>query len=223
MTESRGQRGAAPFFKHVLQTIGRQLRVALFAVMVLLATSRTAHAHLVTSGVGPFYDGMAHFFVSPEDLLVVVALSLLGGISGKRVARWVAVALPLAWLLGMLVGTKFPAASGSAPAIVAMTLLLSGLLVCASPQVSLRAILPLVAAIGAVHGWLNGEALASTETSLLAGLGIVSAATVLGLLLSAASVSLTASWQRVAVRVAGSWIAAIGLLAIAWQFRTIPS
>ncbi len=41
-------------------------------------------AHLVTSGVGPFFDGVAHFFVSLDDLLVVVALALLGGLLGKR-------------------------------------------------------------------------------------------------------------------------------------------
>ena len=56
---------------------------------------------------------------------------------------------------------------------------------------------------------------------LLAGLGIVIAAAIVGLLLSAASLSLTAAWQRIALRVAGSWIAAIGLLAIAWQFRSV--
>ena len=156
-----------------LNRIGHQLRVALLSTVVLLATAQTAHAHLATSGVGPFYDGMAHFFVSPQDLLVVVALSLLGGMAGKQVSLWV--------------------------------------------------MLPLVAVIGAVHGWLNGEAVAATGTSLLAGLGIVSAAAMVGLLLSAVSISLTASWQRVALRVAGSWIAAIGLLAIAWQFRTIAS
>jgi urease accessory protein len=204
-----------------LNRIDRLLRVALLSSLVLLVTSQSAHAHLVTSGVGPFYDGMAHFFVTPEDLLVVVALSLFGGMSGKKVAKWVAVALPLAWLLGMLVGTHFSEASGVAPLIASITMLLSGLLLSASPQVSLRAMLPLVAVIGAVHGWLNGEAVASSGTSLLAGLGIVIAAAIVGLLLSATSVRLTASWQRVALRVAGSWIAAIGLLAVAWQFRTL--
>ena len=28
-----------------------------------------AGAHLVTTGLGPFYDGISHFFLSPEDLL----------------------------------------------------------------------------------------------------------------------------------------------------------
>jgi hypothetical protein len=31
-------------------------------------------SHLVNSGLGPFYDGIAHLFVTPEDLLAVIAL-----------------------------------------------------------------------------------------------------------------------------------------------------
>ena len=167
--------------------ISRQLRVAMLSAIVLLATSRTACAHLVTSGVGPFYDGMVHFFVSPEDLLVVVALALLGGMSGKQVARWVVLVLPLAWLLGMLVGANTPAAIGNAALIAAVTMLLSGLLLSAGPKVPLSALLPLIAVIGVIHGWLNGEAVAATGTSLLAGLGIVIAAAIVSLLLGAAS------------------------------------
>ena len=37
---------------------------------------------------------------------------------------------------------------------------------------------------------------------------------------SAFVVSLRADWQRLAVRVAGSWIAAIGLLMIGWALRS---
>ena len=33
-------------------------------------------AHLVTSGLGPVYDGILHLFSTPEDLLPVLALSL---------------------------------------------------------------------------------------------------------------------------------------------------
>jgi hypothetical protein len=32
-------------------------------------------------------------------------------------------------------------------------------------------------------------------------------------------VSLVAAWARIAVRVAGSWIAAIGLLMLGWNLR----
>lgn len=45
-----------------------------------------ASAHLVNSGFGPFYDGSAHLFVMPEDLLLVVAISLLAGLGASSTA-----------------------------------------------------------------------------------------------------------------------------------------
>ena len=36
-----------------------------------------AHAHLVTTGLGPLYDGISHLFLSFEDFLPVIALSQL--------------------------------------------------------------------------------------------------------------------------------------------------
>jgi urease accessory protein len=206
-----------------LQGIRRPAQEAVLASIIVMSASRTACAHLVTSGVGPFYDGMAHFFLSPDDLLVVVALALAGGSAGKHVAKWVAVVLPLAWLFGMLLVMVLPATSEVSPAIGAVTMLTSGLLLCVFPTGVGWIVIPTVAVTGVVHGWLNGNAVALTGTSLLAGLGIVTASAVVGLLLSAISISWTGGWQRIMLRVAGSWIAAIGLLALAWQFRTVAT
>ncbi|MGH9366853.1 MAG: HupE/UreJ family protein, partial [Thermoanaerobaculia bacterium] len=57
-------------------------RRALLAAALLLAMPRAAYAHLVSTGVGPFYDGAAHFLVSFEELLPVLALSLFAGLRG---------------------------------------------------------------------------------------------------------------------------------------------
>jgi hypothetical protein len=42
---------------------------------------------------------------------------------------------------------------------------------------------------------------------------------VIALLVSAAVVSLRAAWTRIAVRVVGSWVAAIGMLMFGWLAR----
>ena len=78
-----------------------------------LVAPQTASAHLVTSGIGPFYDGVAHFFVSPEDLAVVIALALFGGLSGRVTAKWLVLTLPVAWLLGTGLGLRWPGPTGS--------------------------------------------------------------------------------------------------------------
>ena len=78
------------------------VRAALAAIMVLTATP--AHAHLMNSGFGPFYDGLAHPLLSPEDLLPALAMTLLAGLGGARSGRLVLATLPLAWLAGMAAG-----------------------------------------------------------------------------------------------------------------------
>ncbi len=49
--------------------------------------------------------------------------------------------------------------------------------------------------------------------------GVTTAVFVLVTLLGGHVVSLRAAWARVAVRVAGSWITAIGLLMLGWTAR----
>ena len=50
----------------------------------------SADAHLMNTGFGPFYDGLTHLFVTPEDLLPVIALAFLAGLRGPRFGRAVA-------------------------------------------------------------------------------------------------------------------------------------
>ena len=64
------------------------------ATAVALACPASAHAHLVQSGLGPFYDGIAHFALSPDDWLFALAVALLGGLSGARGGRTVLFLLP---------------------------------------------------------------------------------------------------------------------------------
>lgn len=137
----------------------------LAAFFVLALCPNTAQAHLVTSGAGPFFDGVAHFFVSLDDLLVV------------------------------------------------------GLLLSFSPKLPTWMIVLVAGMIGLAHGSWNGAAMRATDTSSIASFGIVAAAGVVALLLSATAASVQQSWQRIALRVIGSWVAAFGLLAIAWHFR----
>ena len=42
-----------------------------------------AEAHLVTTGLGPVYDGIGHLLVTPEDLLPVLALALCARLAGR--------------------------------------------------------------------------------------------------------------------------------------------
>jgi urease accessory protein len=179
---------------------------------------RPAFAHLVTTGLGPVYDGVSHFLMSFEDLLPVAAMALLAGLNGPAGARRALFVLPAAWLVGGLGGLVTGSALLPGTATAASALVLGGL-VAADRRLSPTMISVLAAVLGLMHGWLNGAGIAAANREGLAILGMGGVAFVIFALLAALVASLRVDVARIAVRVAGSWIAAIGLLLIGWQLR----
>src|SRR5664280_2561595 len=53
-----------------------------FVVFTFVMCALPAEAHLNSTGMGPFYDGLIHFLMSPEDIVPVLALVLLAGLRG---------------------------------------------------------------------------------------------------------------------------------------------
>ncbi len=190
----------------------------LAATLVAAFWPGVASAHLVTTGLGPVYDGISHLFVSPDDLVPVLALAMLAGLNGPAAGRSALFALTAAWLAGGVCG--FVAAAPSLPpASTTASFLLLGVLTAMDRRLSPRLVAGLAALVGLLHGWLNGVGLALAQREGLGLAGIVSATFVVVAIASALVVSLRIPWTRIAVRVAGSWVAAIGLLMLGWSLR----
>ena len=177
-----------------------------------------AEAHLVQTGFGPFYDGISHLALTPDDLLSVVALALLAGLCGPRAGRLALFALPGAWLAGGVVGLARPVVDAS-PVLTTLSFLILGVMVVAGRPVPAAWVAAIAGAFGFVHGFLNGAAMARVGLGFVGLLGIIAAVFALVTLLAALVVSRRRPWDRVAVRVAGSWITAVGLLMLGWLFR----
>jgi urease accessory protein len=197
----------------------------------VVAAATPAQAHLMNSGFGPFYDGLAHPLISPGDLLPAIAMTLLAGLGGARHGRFVLATLPAAWLAGMAVGIGMAAGAGTpaewaigvaaAPAwLNAVVTALLGALVASDLRLPLALIIAVAAALGALHGYDNGHDLASTTGALLAIVGIACALFAIVSLLAGQVAVLQAQWARLAVRISGSWIAAVGLLMLGWSVRS---
>jgi urease accessory protein len=186
---------------------------------LILAAVTPAQAHLMNSGFGPFYDGLAHPLISPEDLLPAVAMTLLAGLGGARPSRFVLATLPAAWLAGMAAGWALGLPAAPAWLIAVATALL-GALVASDPRLPLAAVIALAAALGALHGYDNGHDLAATTGGLVAIAGIACSLFAIVSLLAGQVAVLQAHWARLAVRISGSWIAAVGLLMLGWSVRT---
>ncbi|MEE4109787.1 MAG: HupE/UreJ family protein [Halieaceae bacterium] len=185
---------------------------------VLLALPEVAQAHLVTSGLGPFYDGALHLLLSPADLLGLIAAALLAGLRGRRAARMTVIALPLAWLCAGLVGLRVSGTPDLAW-LSTLSFMLLGLLVAANVRLPPIAVALLAGAFGALQGLESGSVLATLGSGATSLAGMVLAVLLLALLTSAAVAPLQAFWARVAVRVAGSWVVAVGILMLGWMFQ----
>ena len=187
-------------------------------VAALVGLPAPAHAHLVTTGLGPLYDGISHLLLSPDDLLPVLAMALLAGLNGKATGRHALFVLPVAWAAGGLAG--FAARTPLLPgATAALSFLALGALTAADRRLPPAVVTGLAVTIGLLHGWRNGAGMASAGQEALGLAGIVAAVFVLVALVAAFVVWLRAPWTRIVVRVAGSWIAAIGLLMLGWSLR----
>jgi len=189
--------------------MGSLVAAALFAVPV------AAQAHLVNSGLGPFYDGGLHLLLSPGDLLGLVAAGLLAGLGGARAGRLTVIALPIAWLLGGVIGVNLQAAA-DLPWLSTLSFMILGILVAVDVRLRPVAVATLAGVYGALHGLLNGSALVALGAGPSALWGIVLTVLIVALLTAAAVVSVRVFWVRVVVRIVGSWIVAVGMLMLGW-------
>jgi len=187
------------------------------AAAVLFLCPPPASAHLNSTGMGPVYDGLLHFVLSPEDIVPVAALALLAGLRGPEYGRRALFLLPVSWFVGCFLGTMFQW-DASWP-VAAISFLVFGGLVAANAQLSLRTMTVLAALLGLVDGWMNGAGVPWSFSLFGTYAGLVGGVFVVVVLVSAFVIKLRPPWARIAVRVAGSWIVASGLLLLGWAAR----
>jgi urease accessory protein len=194
------------------------MKRVLWLSLLLLMGVPSAHAHLMNTGLGPFYDGLTHLFVSPEDLLPVIALALFAGLRGPQSGRAVLFILPVAWVAGALAG-DLAHTPMTLPVTTAIVTIAFGVLVAADPQLPLWLVVGCAVLLGLLHGSLNGTDLSQHRAFSLSIAGVAAASFVVVSLLAGQVTSMRLAWTRIVVRVAGSWIAATGLLMLGWAVR----
>jgi hydrogenase/urease accessory protein HupE len=161
---------------------------------------------------------MARLALTPEDVLVVVAIALLAGLGGPAIARRSVLFLPPAWLAGGFLGAAFPAGGELAWART-ISFSLAGVLVALDARLPRAWLAGLACAAGVLHGYAAGATSAHLRGWQLALLGASATVLIVAAAASAVVVRLRPPWARIAVRVAGSWIAAAGILMLGWLAR----
>jgi urease accessory protein len=133
--------------------------------------------------MGPVYDGLLHFLLSPEDIVPAVALAMLAGLRGREYGRRALFLLPVSWFAGCLLGTIVVVVTAWPVEVVSF--LVFGGLVAANVGLSLRTMTILAAALGLVHGTMNGAGMRWSISLLGAYFGLVGGIFVVVTLVSA--------------------------------------
>jgi len=196
------------------------------AAALLFWAAAPAAAHRITPGTAGFTDGLQHPFGLPAHIMLILGVGLLLG--RHDVAAW---RLPTyAFLAGLTAGlaggplAMTPALDARlAVALLALAVLLGGMVALARPLPSL-----LLLALGALTGFGLGLDSAPEGGTLQQTVGALAGSgfAMIFALLNAAMLAQYAhgrigrqAWQKIGVRIVGSWIAAAGIMVLALQLR----
>jgi len=186
-------------------------------VAAVLACCDPASAQTIEGLGGGFYGGLLHPVLTPTHGLALLGLGLLIGQqpAGKRLLPLLLFALALA---AALLALAFAVGETPAGDVLLMAVALSGALVAAAFRLPLLVLGPLALAIGAAIGLDSPPEVISVQEGVVMLIGTGLGATIaLGLVVEGAA-RMARDWQRIGVRVLGSWTAASALLAIAVRF-----
>jgi urease accessory protein len=184
--------------------------------LCLAALCTSAQAHTSARGMNDFYAGFLHPLTALEHVLPFLALGLFAGQQGRKAQE----SLPLFWvalMLGCAAALWLPGVPGVDLVNLLSTLVLGALIAAAVP-LPLSANLGLALLFGLTHGYANGAAITPLMRPYLyiPGVGLAGlVVTGYGVIATDHILRRKVKWMSIAVRVAGSWIAAIGLLVLA--------
>lgn len=175
---------------------------------------RTVALHIVNTELGHFYAGIFHVLLSPDHLLPLAALGIIMGFQEKTTARHMLLTAVIAGLAGGLYGRQLDNQAWLAY-INFSSFVVLGALAAYGKTIKPPIALSLSALFAGSQSMLHMAGLPSDLSweIFLSGvlLGLASVAAVI----SAIALSLPSKWIRLALRIYGSWVAALGLLMMA--------
>lgn len=185
------------------------------AIFLLLAAG-SACAHSAARGAGDFYAGALHALTALEHVLPFLALGILAGQQARKTEP-----VLLVFCLALAAGATVALWTPPLPYVGLLNIfsaILFGGLAAAAWSLPMAICYGLAAVFGLSHGFANGAGMIEQTKPYLfiPGVAIAGlAVTAYGLIVTDYLLHRKADWIRTAVRVAGSWIAAIGILVLA--------
>lgn len=184
--------------------------------MCLLFDTGSVYAHSAARGAGEFYAGALHALTALEHVLPFLALGILAGQQGRQTEP-ILLVFCLALATGTTVALWTPPLAYVGVLNIFSAILFGGL-VAAAWSLPVAFYYVIAAVFGLSHGIANGAGvIEQTKPHLyVSGVALAGfAVTAYGLIATDYLMRRKAGWIHIAVRVAGSWVAAIGILVLA--------
>jgi urease accessory protein len=183
------------------------------AVIAALAAT-PALAHDVVPGVGGFSGGLLHPLLVPAHLLALTGLGLLLCQQQLRTSVGFLTVFTASLIIGVIaiVSAVSPVYQGE---VVLAAAAVAGMLVALARPITTLVGLPLIVIAGIAIMLDSVPNDMSMQRTFLALVGTVLAAVVVIVLIAEIGRALTRDWQRIGVRIVGSWIAASAILVLA--------
>jgi urease accessory protein len=199
------------------------------AMAALLAASAPAEAHIVAARLGDFYAGALHPLTDLQDIVLWIALGVFAGSLGPQRGRWLVLVMPLGLLAGFALERGFGVGALGALGNAALMVCI-GLSLAAGIRLNSLTLCTLAFLLALTRGAANADGIGAETNPLLFSAGLATAGYTAITLIMALTVALVhpsvqrpRDWRQIAVRVCGSWIAAIGLMIGGFALRSVAS
>ena len=193
------------------------MRRAVLLIGLLSAVTVSSHplqAPADISSIEIFYAGLLHPFLTPTHVLAMAGTGLLIGQLPREMAAvplMVFVATYCGALLTTLWGAGWAASTNALMILAAVT----GFLVALGSPAMRRLVIPIAAISGVLLGLNSATEGISLLSNLLLTLGTCLGGALAVMAFAALTLELPYKWQRIGVRVVGSWTAASSILVLA--------
>ena len=187
--------------------------------LILVAWPATAQAHTQVEGVPDILNGLLHPLGTPSHLLILLGLGLLAGQQQPLNLKTPMLAfLPLS--AAALLLTLTGAITSVYPPVLVCIALCAGTLVALEAPLPRLGFMALFAAAALVLGFDSAVETGTTDAVLQRLFGTwLSLSLVVFNLAYYVSLWTKQKWQKVGIRVAGSWLIAISFLVLAFSLR----
>lgn len=187
----------------------RARRVSPALILLLMLVPSIASAHTEAGNAGGFLSGFSHPLSGLDHIVAMVAVGLWGAFLGVRAMWTLPVVFPVVMALGGalgVVGVPLPGVEIG----IALSGIILGLMVSFAAKPPLWVAAGIVGIFAIFHGHAHGEEMPASANAMTFAIGFVISTGLLHLCGIAFGLLVRWPWGRIAVRVGGGAIAAVG-------------